>query len=59
MYIIHFKNGTKYEIDQIAFNIICNNLAAGCDSFQLFTDDSNEFSLVINLSEIVCIDWQQ
>ena len=53
---ITFKNGKTLKISNEVANILYNRIVGGCKEFQCFTGDVKESVLIINVSEVVCIE---
>ena len=53
---VTFKNGKTIQIHQDLANILLTRITNGCSQFQCYEDADGDCDLVINISEIVCID---
>ena len=53
---VTFKNGKTIEIHQDIANILLTSITNGCSQFQCYEDDDKNCDLLINISEIVCIE---
>ena len=55
-YTITFKNEKTLKISNDVATILYKRIVDGCNDFQCFTDNVKEIILIINISEIVCIE---
>jgi hypothetical protein len=55
-YTITFKNEKTLKISNDVATILHKRIVDGCNDFQCFTDNVKETILIINISEIVCIE---
>ena len=53
---VTFKNGKTIQIHQDLANILLTRITNGCYQFQCYEDIDGDCDLVINISEIVCIE---
>lgn len=53
---IYFKNGMTKEVKKQMAEIIRERILAGCNEFQIFSNEKGDLLLIVNLSEIVYID---
>lgn len=50
---IHFKNGSKLEVDKEVVKVIRDKMLEGCGTFQSFSESTDEnIFLIVNISEI-------
>lgn len=53
---ITFKNGKILKISNEVANILYERILDECKEFQCFTGDVKDSVLIINVSDIVCIE---